>query len=194
VLPPGPPALPDGLALVAGQVLATGPLTTVARALAAGAAIERIVWMGGARATGNVTPVAEFNAWWDPAAVDAVCTAGVPLRVVPLDVTEHVRIQPADVEALVKGGPIASFFGDLEGDSHAHSPKAALHDPVAVLAAVEPERFEWRRMALRCDLDGDTAGRTVGHDDAASPIEVAVAGDPESLRARIVELLLTLDD
>src|SRR6478672_839758 len=49
---------------------ALGPLTNVALALArrpeAARAIRRLVWMGGAFSGGNVTPAAEFNAWWDP--------------------------------------------------------------------------------------------------------------------------------
>lgn len=190
---PGPPPAPDGQSLIRGDVLATGPLTTVARAVAANAAIGRIVWMGGNLRAGNITKHAEFNAWWDPAAVDAVCTSGIPLRIVPLDLTQQVRIQPDDVERLRAGGPAAAFFGELEGESHQHSGKAALHDPVAVLATVEPERFEWRRMAVRCDLDGETAGRTIATDDPSSSVEVAVGGDPDNLRQRIVELLLSLD-
>jgi len=190
---PGPAPDPDGLALIRDDVLATGPLTTVARALAANAPISRLVWMGGNLLAGNITPHAEFNAWWDPAAVDAVCTSGIPMRIVPLDLTQQVRIQPADVERLRAGGPAAAFFGELEGDSHEQSGKAALHDPLAVLATVEPERFEWRRMAVRCVLDGEEAGRTLATDDESSAVEVAVGGDPDSLRRHIVELLLSLD-
>jgi pyrimidine-specific ribonucleoside hydrolase len=192
LLLPGPAPDRDGVALLRDDVLATGPLTTVARALAAHAEINRIVWMGGNLRAGNITKHAEFNAWWDPAAVDAVCTSGIPLRIVPLDLTQQVRIQPADVERLRAGGPAAAFFGELEGDSHKQSGRAALHDPVAVLATVEPERFEWRRMAVRCDLDGETAGRTIAIDDPTSSVEVAVGADPDSLRQRVVELLLSL--
>lgn len=190
---PGPSPTPDGLSLIGGNVLATGPLTTVARALAANAEIDRVMWMGGNRRAGNVTKFAEFNAWWDPAAVDAVCTSGIPLRIVPLDLTEQVRIQPADAELLRSGGPAALFFAELATANHDLSKLAALHDPLAVLATVEPERFEWRRMSMRCDLEGETAGRTIATDDPASSVEVAVGGDPDSLRKRIVELLLSLD-
>jgi pyrimidine-specific ribonucleoside hydrolase len=41
--------------------------------------IERIVFMGGAVATGNATPVAEFNVWHDPEATAIMLTAGVPI-------------------------------------------------------------------------------------------------------------------
>lgn len=191
-LPAGPEPDDQGLALVQGAVLATGPLTTAARALAAGTAIERVVWMGGGLAHGNVTPFAEFNAWWDPAAVDAVVGAAVPVRVVPLDLTEPVRMDTTGIATLAAAGAAGRFFAALEADCQAGTPRAALHDPVAVLAAVEPERFEWQRVRLRCDRAGETAGRTVVTPDPDSPVEVAVAADADGLRARIVELLASL--
>src|SRR4051794_31547910 len=51
-------------------LVATGPLTNVALFVArhpdAAAALDRIVFMGGAIGLGNVTPAAEFNIWADP--------------------------------------------------------------------------------------------------------------------------------
>lgn len=191
-LPGGPSPQPGGTAMLTGSVLAVGPLTTVARAIEAGATIERVVWMGGGLTHGNRTPYAEFNAWWDPLAADRVFRSGVPLAVVPLDVTEHVLIRPVDVEALMGAGPVCAFFGGLQRDSEGNTPHAALHDPVAVLAAVEPERFTWQSMTLRCDLQGETVGRTVGEPADGGLVEVAVAGDADALRDRVVELLLAL--
>lgn len=190
-LPAGPVAQPDGVALMTGAVLAVGPLTTVARALEAGAPIERVVWMGGGLDHGNVTSFAEFNAWWDPLAADRVFQAGVPLRVVPLDVTEQVRITPSDVARLEAAGTVPAFFGDLERDSHTGM-RAALHDPVAVLAAAEPERFTWQPMTLRCQLDGEAIGRTVGQPIDGGSVEVAVDADHDALRQRVIDLLASL--
>ena len=55
-------------------VVATGPLTNVARYLETHGreGIARIVLMGGAIAEGNFTPAAEFNIWCDPEAAAAV--------------------------------------------------------------------------------------------------------------------------
>src|SRR6266849_5299180 len=48
----------------------------------------RFVVMGGAvAAPGNVTPAAEFNFYVDPEAAALVFDAGLPLELVPLDVT-----------------------------------------------------------------------------------------------------------
>lgn len=52
--------------------------------------IERIVLMGGGFFEGgNITPSAEFNMFVDPDAAKVVFAAGIPLTVIPLDVTHQ---------------------------------------------------------------------------------------------------------
>ena len=63
-------------------IVATGPLTNVAGLLLAHPEvkpkIERISWMGGAAVGGNMSPMAEFNAYVDPHAVEIVFRSGCP--------------------------------------------------------------------------------------------------------------------
>ncbi|MET0741982.1 MAG: nucleoside hydrolase, partial [Microvirga sp.] len=78
------------------QILALGPLTNVALLLrdhpAAAARIGRIIAMGGTvREPGNAGPHSEFNFASDPEAAAMVVGAGLPLTIVPLDVTRRVR-------------------------------------------------------------------------------------------------------
>jgi purine nucleosidase len=86
-------------------LLVTGPLTTVAAALHAAPAIEEhiaeIVWMGGALdVPGNVDAgfepahdmSAEWNAYWDPSAVEQVWRTGIRLVVCPLDLTNRLPV------------------------------------------------------------------------------------------------------
>src|SRR5215470_6834000 len=78
-------------------VIALGPLTNIARAIQLASAtmqqLGRLVIMGGAIGVpGNSTPVAEFNIFVDPHAADVVFRAGLPLTLVPLDVTRQVRL------------------------------------------------------------------------------------------------------
>jgi purine nucleosidase len=94
-------------ALAPVTVLVTGPLTTVAAALDLAPAIEgniaEIVWMGGAlEVPGNVDPIleggqdltAEWNAYWDPAAVARVWRTTIPITICPLDLTDQVPVTP----------------------------------------------------------------------------------------------------
>ena len=87
-------AAPDeGFQRLDGPVLCTGALTSVAIGLRAGHRVSEVIWMGGAVAVGgNMTPAAEFNAWMDPPATDEVLTRGLPIRMVPLDVTRARRV------------------------------------------------------------------------------------------------------
>jgi purine nucleosidase len=105
-------------------LLATGPLTTVAEALAIDPTIEkkikRIVWMGGAlNVAGNVDPVmeaghdgsAEWNVYWDPPAAHQIWQTSIPIVLCPLDITNHV---PVTSELVLQFGrhrkfPLAEF-------------------------------------------------------------------------------------
>ena len=90
-------------------LVATGPLTNVARYLAehGSEGVGRIVVMGGAIAEGNFTPAAEFNVWCDPEAAAAVFASGLDVTMIGLDVT-HQALLGADVEAPTSRRPVAS--------------------------------------------------------------------------------------
>ncbi|MCB2133647.1 MAG: nucleoside hydrolase, partial [Rhodobacteraceae bacterium] len=82
-----------------------GPLTNIATAFTRAPDIvnrvAEIVLMGGAYfEVGNITPAAEFNIYVDPEAADIVFRAGVPLVVVPLDVTHKALTSRAWIEGL----------------------------------------------------------------------------------------------
>lgn len=78
-----------------------GPLSNLAYALDTypqlAGRIQQVWWMGGAlRVRGNVYEPgsdgsAEWNAYWDPAALASVWRSSVPLTLVPLDGTNKVR-------------------------------------------------------------------------------------------------------
>src|SRR5688500_13044547 len=83
-------------------VVALGPLTNLAVGLQRGrhalSRVGRIVVMGGALAVpGNVTPGAEFNFYVDPEAAAAVFEAGLPIDLVPLDVTNQVVLSQVEL-------------------------------------------------------------------------------------------------
>ena len=147
------------------HVVATGALTNIALALAVFPDLEKLIeitLMGGASAAGgNTSPAAEFNMEVDPHAAAAVLAAGergVPVTLVPLDVTHRALVTPTVLRTL--GLDVAS--GEGEGDSTPLSPLRAalrgvllffsetyasefgfhegppLHDPLAVFAALWP--------------------------------------------------------
>lgn len=172
----------------------TGPLTNLARALDArpGLArrLDRVTFMGGALAVpGNVTPCAEANVRNDPEAADLVLRSGLRTRMVGLDVTHQVvltREETARWRAL--GTEAGRLFADMTDHyigvyekNNPHMGGCALHDPLAVAAAIDPTLVGCLPANLRVDLEGPTRGRTVC--------------DPERLRdpAKSCEVALTVD-
>ena len=93
---------PDEVTLVA-----VGPMTNLAMAFRRrpnlAERIRSLVFMGGnARVPGNVTPVAEFNIWFDPEAAAAVLASAIPRIVMfGLDITNHAPIRKTQFDTIV---------------------------------------------------------------------------------------------
>jgi len=163
-------------ALRAGPLtlLATGPLTPVQLALepepALAARIERIVWMGGALdAPGNLEPHtipdvetsgrAEWNAFWDPFAVDWVFrNTQIPLTIVPLDLVDRVPVAPEFLAKLQGSAPLSAAAYGLTVDQ----PFYRLWDMTAIVYALEPGLFAPPRAEeLAVELWGPDQGALV---------------------------------
>ncbi|WP_431277720.1 nucleoside hydrolase [Leifsonia poae] len=131
-------------------LVATGPLTNVAAALAAepqlAARIPRLVIMGGAVAGGNVTASAEFNFWVDPEAAAAVLSAGIrDVTIVPLDATHSAPLTLADCATFDAIGTPAALAASafvrhrILTALQAGEDSAAVHDALCVAYLVDPE-------------------------------------------------------
>jgi purine nucleosidase len=97
-------------------LVAIGPLTNLALATRLDPALpkqyKRLIVMGGAiRATGNVTPTAEFNVYTDPEAAAIVFDAWPRLTLVSWETTLAHGLATAQVETLMAiDSPRAEFF------------------------------------------------------------------------------------
>lgn len=163
---PEPSAAPSGddpaCWLEPGVVLvATGPLTNVARLLERGVRIERIVWMGGAIAEGNITPAAEFNAFVDPEAAAAVFGSGIELTMVGLDVTHKALFTRADANRLRSAGTagrvvaeLSDFFQRFHEERYGFD-GSPIHDAMAVAHVIDPSLLE----TVHCNVEIETASR-----------------------------------
>ncbi len=173
----------DAVTLLRREILAsphpvtlipTAPLTNIALLLRTHPEvtrnIERIVFMGGAVATGNATPVAEFNVWHDPEAAAILLTAGVPITMYGLDVFKRVVVSGTDVHRLrASSEPGARLAGELlahrpaaPDQSAADSEAGGLGDAGAVCAVADPEGLTTRRLPVEVSLaPGPTRGMTI---------------------------------
>lgn len=151
-----------------------GPLTNIARAFQDAPDImprvQEIVLMGGAYfEVGNITPAAEFNIYVDPEAAEIVFKSGVPLTVMPLDVTHKALITAERVEAFRQMGTrtgrmVAAwtdFFERFDKEKYG-SAGAPLHDPCTIAYLLEPELFSGRHVNVEIETESElTRGMTV---------------------------------
>ena len=111
-------------------LMVTGPLTTIAEAIASEPKIvnkiTEIVWMGGAlEVPGNVEKVfaleqdgtAEWNVYWDPIAAKQVWDSSIPITLCPLDITNNVPVTPEFIKRLTQQRKYA--ISDLAGMCYA---------------------------------------------------------------------------
>jgi purine nucleosidase len=160
----------------AGTVtLATlGPLTNIALAFAVApdivGRVKRIVAMGGgAFEGGNTTPVAEFNILVDPHAAARVFDAGVPVTLMPLDVTHKCLTTLARVQAFRDlgtraGTAVADLLDFFERFDEAKygTDGGPLHDPTVIAWLLAPQLFSGRDVNLTVETGSElTMGQTV---------------------------------
>ena len=151
-----------------------GPLTNIAiafrRAPDIVPRVAELVMMGGAYfEVGNTTPAAEFNIYVDPHAADVVFRSGVPLTVMPLDVTHKALTTRARVEgfrdvgtrACVATAELLDFFERYDEEKYG-SDGGPLHDPCVIAYLIEPGIFSGRRINVQIETASElTMGMTV---------------------------------
>jgi inosine-uridine nucleoside N-ribohydrolase len=189
----------------AGRIIALGPLTNVATLLRESPALldgVELVWMGGTLGAGNVTPLAEFNAYADPEAARVVLGSGRRVRIVGLEVTRQVRLHERELEAAGASFGAGRLGRGLEmiaralvraevAEGAGGEPRATLHDPCAIAAATHPElfRFEERAIDVRA-TEGPERGRLVEKPAArGAPILYAVEVDAPAVLGLFLERL-----
>lgn len=154
-------------------VVALGPLTNIALAVQLDPTfpekIGQIVILGGAfSVNGNVNPAAEANIFGDPEAADIVFTCGADILAVGINVTHQVVLTDDDRDKLEKSeGKFARYLCkilELYFSYHreAYSTKGVyLHDPTALLAAVNPSLLTYTTGVVRVQTSGITRGLTL---------------------------------
>ena len=151
-----------------------GPLTNIATAFQKAPDIipmvQEIVLMGGAYfEVGNITPTAEFNIYVDPEAADIVFKSGVPIVVLPLDVTHKALVTNDRNDAFRNlntpaGSAVADmtdFFERFDKEKYG-SAGAPLHDPCVTAYLLRPQLFSGRHINVMIETQSElTRGMTV---------------------------------
>ena len=153
---------------------ALGPLTNIAIALVkapevAGKIRELVVMGGACFELGNVTPTAEFNMHVDPHAAAIVVDSGIPITMIPLDVTHQLvttEVRLAALRALANrcGTSVAALLAAFEKNRRAKfgSRARALHDPAVIGYLLRPNLYEGREVNVAVETQSPlTIGMTV---------------------------------
>jgi inosine-uridine nucleoside N-ribohydrolase len=183
-------------------VLLLGPATVLARALDRDpelpALLQRVILLGGAwHEPGDAGPVTEFHFVCDPAAVRQVLQCGVPITMLPLDVTRKIVFSPGDLLQLPADDSLAGAFL-RRTVPHGISATAGLYgtegfylqDVLGVVAAARPETLTTRPMFADVETRGDlTRGMSVFDTrwgtKAKPNVELATAVDITAVRKYI---------
>lgn len=143
-----------------------GPLTNVAVAIRKEPriiqAVKDVIIMGGAiRHEGNTSAVAEFNVYVDPHAAHMVYHSGMPITLVPLDVTYQCILTPSDVKRLQKiQSPIPKFVADSTRfymefhDEYQKIEGCVINDPLALALTFAPHLCDYEEHFVDVDLSG----------------------------------------
>lgn len=153
------------------DIVAIGPLTTLAAMLRDDAPLlrkaRRITIMGGALwCKGNINGKVEFNFYRDPAATAAVLSSGLPITLVPLDVTQFVTLDESHLARLSASETrTGTFLAQVMPYPMQHSNEAGrgrfiVHDALAIGAILWPDLFLKTRLVVEVETSGQYAGRT----------------------------------
>jgi len=155
-------------------LVAVGPLTNVALAIRREPRIvqrvKHVIVMGGAiDVPGNTTPLAEFNVYVDPHAAYIVLHSGVPLTLLPWDITSRVLFTQAHVDMLLQTqSPITRFIADATSfymqfhKQYFGYVGCSINDPCAVALVFQPELAEYEDVFVDVELDGEkSVGNTI---------------------------------
>lgn len=160
------------------SLVCTGPCTNVAKLILnhpkEASKLKNIVLMTGAFFEGgNVTQYAEFNAYCDPHALKVVSDSSIKTTFVGLDVTRKAKLYSQDLHK--HDGAVYELLSSIvEGYFNMYEKNMGerailMHDPLALMIAINPELVSYRTGSCNVILEGEKAGKT----------EYSILGDNE---------------
>jgi purine nucleosidase len=112
--------------------------------------------------------LAEYNVFVDPHAAHMVYHSGMPITLVPLDVTYQCILTPEDVKRLQKNPTLLSRFIDDSTrfymefhDEYQKIAGCAINDPLALALTFAPELCNYQELYVDVDISGGVSmGKT----------------------------------
>ena len=172
--------------------------------------IEKIVAMGGCigplaphSRRGNITEFAEFNFYMDPDAADYVLNSGVPVTLLPMDLTNHLVFTPERQEILrehFSGEVLEELITMMRSAEKFDFPNfnftgAVAHDPTVAYYLMKPELFSGRqvKVSINCDANDDRHGQlTITNPNEGHVLLLETMHDPDAVFDILIETFTRL--
>jgi len=171
--------------------LVTCPLTDLAAMLDRNPAlldqIDEVVWMGGTiNAGGNIdtgiavgaNPNAEWNAYWDPASVEAVLQSGVPFTMFPLDITNQTMLAPATLQQYFLAQAPANTMMNLASQMYAlvaFQGGYSFWDTLTAAYVAQPGMFALQQESITIDTNPTSVTFGQFTTGSGSPVQLCTA-------------------
>lgn len=190
-------------------IVALGPMTNLTAAITKAPEIIDMIGdvtiMGGALTVcGNVTPFAEANISKDAESAMDLFKSNLAFTMIGLDVTQRTLLTKKETKIWrgleTKSGNFFADMADYYIDAYAaNSPGlkgCALHDPLAVAVAADPELITALSLHMKVEVDGPSRGRTIGDNDQLNDpdpnVTVGVNVDSERFKKEFMDTLTNL--
>ena len=154
-------------------LLAIGPCTNIAKAIQKDSEfpkkIKQLIIMGGAKYTGNMSPVAEYNFWADPLAAKIVMEAGFrEVVMIGLDVTNKIALG-ADIREILRifNTDLSHFLYNItqvgvdENWETRRKPVAPMHDVLTVAYLIDNTILSVKKANIDIVTEGIARGQSV---------------------------------
>ena len=161
--------------------------------------VGKVTLMGGALTVpGNVNPVTEANINQDPEAADKVFRSEFPLTMIGLDVTTRTLLTTKETQkwrdlktlAGEKYAELTDYYIDAYKVTSPHLGGCALHDPLAVAAAIDPSLVTTLDLNMKVDTEGPYAGRTIGDETRINEPALLTKAAVNVDKGRFVDLFM----
>ncbi|APT14912.1 nucleoside hydrolase [Lactobacillus jensenii] len=185
-------------------VIMTGPITDLARALdyepKLANKIDKLYWMGGSLdGHGNVfvpyyDTTQEWNAFWDPEAVERVWNSDIDIQMVGLESTEEIPLNDELKQhfASLRRYPAMDLIGLGYSLIISSQPgnQYYLWDVLTTLSALYPDLVETRKAKSYVLTEGAAAGRLV-ESEKGRPMTLVTKADKDAFFKKFDELALS---
>lgn len=184
------------------KILSMGPLTDIPQFLQDNpklkSKIDEIIVMGGGIKKGNITQHAEFNIYCNPEAAKEFFQKDYRIKIIPLDVTELVKLNYSDLDVILKSshemkiiGKMLKFYFKFH-EKHEGFQGCYVHDPLTVCSILWPKLIKFKKCNVDVVTDTQSAyGKTIiEFDDSNRFVNIGVGINHEETKSKILECLI----